>query len=41
MALQNVGGDPAPMTPEAFAAFTRAERAKWGEVVKASGVRVE
>jgi tripartite-type tricarboxylate transporter receptor subunit TctC len=41
MALQNVGGDPAPMSPDAFAAFVRAERAKWGEVVKASGVRVE
>jgi tripartite-type tricarboxylate transporter receptor subunit TctC len=40
-ALQNVGGDPAPMTPDAFAAFVRTERAKWGEVVKASGVRVE
>ncbi len=27
--------------PEAFTAFTRAERVKWGEVVKASGVKIE
>src|SRR5262249_25028889 len=40
-ALGNVGGDPAPMTPDAFAAFARAERAKWAEVVKAAGVRIE
>jgi tripartite-type tricarboxylate transporter receptor subunit TctC len=40
-ALGNVGGDPAPMTPDAFADFARAERAKWAEVVKAAGVRIE
>ena len=40
-ALANVGGEPAPMTPDAFAAFARAERAKWAEVVKAAGVRIE
>jgi tripartite-type tricarboxylate transporter receptor subunit TctC len=40
-ALENVGGEPAPMTPEAFAAFARTERAKWAEVVKAAGVRIE
>jgi tripartite-type tricarboxylate transporter receptor subunit TctC len=39
--LKNLGGDPAPMTPDQFAAFTRAERAKWQEVVKASGVRID
>jgi len=39
--LQNVGGDPAPMTPDEFAAFARAERVKWAEVVKAAGVRIE
>jgi len=40
-ALANVGGEPAPMTPDAFAAFARAERGKWAEVVKAAGVRIE
>jgi tripartite-type tricarboxylate transporter receptor subunit TctC len=40
-ALENVGGEPAAMTPEAFAAFARTERVKWAEVVKAAGVRIE
>lgn len=40
-ALQKVGGDPAPMSQEEFTAFARAERAKWGEVVKAAGVKID
>lgn len=40
-ALADVGGEPQPMTPDAFAAFGKAERAKWAEVVKAAGVRIE
>ncbi len=36
-----VGAEPAPMPPDAFAAFTRAERAKWKEIVRASGTRVD
>jgi tripartite-type tricarboxylate transporter receptor subunit TctC len=40
-ALENVGGEPAAMTPDAFAAFARAERLKWAGVVKAAGVRIE
>ncbi len=39
-ALANLGAEPAPMTPDAFADFARAERAKWAEVVKAAGVRI-
>jgi tripartite-type tricarboxylate transporter receptor subunit TctC len=40
--LKNAGADSAlSESPEAFAAFTRAERVKWGEVVKASGVKNE
>jgi tripartite-type tricarboxylate transporter receptor subunit TctC len=39
--LANVGGEPAAMTPDAFAAFAREERGKWAEVVKAAGVRIE
>jgi tripartite-type tricarboxylate transporter receptor subunit TctC len=29
------------MTPDAFADFARGERAKWAEVVKAAGVRIQ
>ncbi len=40
-ALQNVGGEPFTLTPDEFAAFGKAERAKWGEVVKSAGLRIE
>jgi tripartite-type tricarboxylate transporter receptor subunit TctC len=40
-ALQSVGGDPLPMRPDDFAQFARAERAKWADVVKDSGVRID
>jgi tripartite-type tricarboxylate transporter receptor subunit TctC len=40
-ALKNVGAEPATSTPDEFAAYTRAERARWGEVVKAAGVQIE
>jgi tripartite-type tricarboxylate transporter receptor subunit TctC len=33
------GADAAPGTPEAFGAFLAAERARWGEVVRATGMR--
>jgi tripartite-type tricarboxylate transporter receptor subunit TctC len=33
--------EPAPGTPEQFAAFLNAERAKYEQVVKASGARVD
>jgi tripartite-type tricarboxylate transporter receptor subunit TctC len=40
--LKNAGADSAlSESPEAFAAFARAERVKWGEVVKASGVTIQ
>jgi tripartite-type tricarboxylate transporter receptor subunit TctC len=39
--LASVGGEPAPMTPDEFSAYTGAERAKWAKVVKAAGVRIE
>ena len=38
-ALRNVGAEPAPLTPEEFAAFAQAERAKWRKVVEASGLQ--
>jgi tripartite-type tricarboxylate transporter receptor subunit TctC len=40
-ALRNVGGEPAPMTPDQFAEFIRSERPKWRDVVKASGVQID
>lgn len=39
--LKALGAEPAPMPPDAFAAFARAERAKWKEVVRVSGARVD
>ena len=39
--LTAVGADPAPLPPDAFAAFARAERAKWKEVVRVSGARID
>jgi tripartite-type tricarboxylate transporter receptor subunit TctC len=32
------GSDPAPSTPEAFAAFIKAEAAKWSKVIRAAGL---
>jgi tripartite-type tricarboxylate transporter receptor subunit TctC len=40
-ALTKVGGEPAPMTPDAFATFIAAERPKWQQVVKAAGVHID
>jgi tripartite-type tricarboxylate transporter receptor subunit TctC len=40
-ALTQVGAQPDPMTPDAFAAFIASERPKWREVVKASGVHID
>ncbi len=40
-ALTKVGGEPAPMTPDAFSAFIASERPKWRDVVKASGVHID
>jgi len=30
-----------PASPETFVAFTREQRVKWGEVMKAAGVKIE
>jgi tripartite-type tricarboxylate transporter receptor subunit TctC len=40
-ALQDVGGEPYPLSPDEFARFARAERGKWGAVVRDAGVRIE
>jgi tripartite-type tricarboxylate transporter receptor subunit TctC len=40
-ALTKVGGEPAPMRPDDFAAFIATERPKWQTVVKAAGVHID
>ena len=40
-ALKNVGAEPATSSPDEFAAYIAAERVRWGEVVKASGVKID
>jgi tripartite-type tricarboxylate transporter receptor subunit TctC len=40
-ALRKVGGDPAPMSPDQFAAFIASERPKWHKVVDAAGVHID
>jgi tripartite-type tricarboxylate transporter receptor subunit TctC len=39
--LTQLGADPAGNTPEQFGAYVKAEIAKWGPIVKASGARVD
>src|SRR5262249_17283719 len=40
-ALKKGGAEPAPSTPDEFVAYTSAERVRWGDVVKASGVKID
>lgn len=35
----NLGSDPGAVTPAEFAAFIRAEYAKWGQVVREAGLK--
>jgi len=39
--LAKLGAEPSPLSPAEFAAFVRAEQAKYEKVVKASGARVD
>ena len=39
--FMDLGAVPGPMSPEAFGEYIRAEIIRWGEVVKASGAKVE
>ena len=36
-----IGAEVLPSTPEQFAAFIRAEHARWGEVIRRAGIKVE
>ena len=37
----SAGAEPAPTSPEAFAAYIREETKKWGEVVRSAGVKLQ
>jgi len=39
--LVDMGAEPAPNTPEEFAAMVKAEVAKWADVVRKSGAKVD
>jgi tripartite-type tricarboxylate transporter receptor subunit TctC len=39
--LAKLGGESAPCTPEEFSALIRTELAKYAEIVKVSGARVD
>ena len=36
--MQDLGAEPDYATPDAYAAFVKAEAAKWGQTVKAAGL---
>ncbi|TMK00783.1 MAG: tripartite tricarboxylate transporter substrate binding protein [Alphaproteobacteria bacterium] len=40
-ALKNVGAEPATSSPDEFGGYIAAERVRWGDVVKASGVKID
>jgi len=39
--LKGLGAEPAPTSPDEFAAFLKSERGRWQEVVKASGAKID
>jgi len=39
--MQAQGGEAAPSTPEELGALLRTELAKWGRVVKATGIKLD
>src|SRR4029079_15708564 len=40
-ALRRIGAESRPSSPQEFAAFLTAEREKWREVVRVSGIKIE
>jgi tripartite-type tricarboxylate transporter receptor subunit TctC len=39
--FQVLGIEPTPSTPEAMAAYAAAERARWGEIIRQAGIRLD
>ncbi len=39
--MAEIGNEPGGGTPEQFTAFSRSERAKWGEVIRRAGIKME
>lgn len=39
--LRAMGGEPNPGTPEQTAEFLRAEYARWGRVIRESGIKAD
>jgi tripartite-type tricarboxylate transporter receptor subunit TctC len=39
--MTSLGIESRPMTPEEFAAFLRADSAKWADIIRRSGVKLE
>jgi tripartite-type tricarboxylate transporter receptor subunit TctC len=39
--LVSLGSDPAPSTPQQFAAFIRSEHDKWARVIRQAGIRLD
>jgi tripartite-type tricarboxylate transporter receptor subunit TctC len=39
--IADLGGEPRPTTPQEFGAFLAAEKQRWGEVIRVTGVKVE
>ena len=39
--FQVLGIEPTPGTPETMAAYAQAERARWGEIIKQAGIKLD
>jgi tripartite-type tricarboxylate transporter receptor subunit TctC len=39
--MRNLGVEPAPMTPDAFDAYIRAETRKWADVIRTAHIKIE
>jgi tripartite-type tricarboxylate transporter receptor subunit TctC len=39
--LDTMGSTPSTTTPEEFAAFTRAEIARWGDIIRRGNIKLE
>jgi tripartite-type tricarboxylate transporter receptor subunit TctC len=39
--IRNLGVEPAPSTPSAFADYIKSETVKWGRVIRSAGIKLE